>query len=143
MGGETAGATAVLDRLIAAIGAYDLDALVGCFGAGYVNETPAHPQRGFQGRAQVRANWTQIFEGVPDVRAEVVQRAAVADQLWTEWRLSGTRSDGPPFELVGVVLFRVVEQQIVSARFYLEPVERGSDDVDMHTHRVVSGEVGP
>lgn len=132
----------VLDRLVAAVNAHDLEALVDCFAAGYVNETPAHPQRGFQGNAQVRANWTQIFQGVPDVRGEVVQRTVDGDRLWGEWRLSGTRSDELPFELVGVVIYRVADQQIVSARFYLEPVERDSGNIDTHTRRVARGRAG-
>lgn len=65
------GPGAVLQRLLAAINAHDLDALVSCFADGYVNETPAHPQRGFGGSDQVRRNWTQIFAGVPDIRASV------------------------------------------------------------------------
>jgi hypothetical protein len=35
--------------------ARDLEALVACFAPDYRNETPAHPERGFTGREQVRA----------------------------------------------------------------------------------------
>ncbi len=37
----------------------------------------------------------------------------------------------------GVVLFGVTDDAITSARFYLEPVEETSGDVDLHTQRVV------
>ena len=42
----------VLERLVGAINAHDIDALVSCFADDYVNETPVHPQRGFRGNEQ-------------------------------------------------------------------------------------------
>ena len=59
----------MVERLVAATNAHDLDALVACFDEDYENETPVHPGRGFRGRDQVRTNWEQIFAFVPDVRA--------------------------------------------------------------------------
>jgi ketosteroid isomerase-like protein len=127
---------AVVERLVAAVNAHDLDALAACFAGDYRNETPAHPRRGFRGREQVRRNWTQLFEGVPDLRAQVLS-AAEGDRVWTEWDISGTRGDGAPFAMRGVVIFGVGGGLIASARFYLEPVEEASGDVDAHTARVV------
>lgn len=127
----------VLNRLLRAVNDHDLDALVSCFAPDYVNETPAHPERGFRGNHQVRRNWTQILAGVPDLRAQVPRRAGAGDQLWTEWEMSGTRSDGAAFLMRGVVIFETGDDVIRSARFYLEPVEVTSGDVDAHTHRVV------
>ena len=49
---------AVLERLLKAVNAHDLDGLVSCFAGDYVNETPAHPQRGFRGSGQFRTNYT-------------------------------------------------------------------------------------
>lgn len=129
--------TPVLERLLAAANAHDLDGLVACFAPGYVNETPAHPLRGFRGNEQVRTNWTQIFAGVPDFRAEVPRAATDGDTLWTEWDMSGTRPDGVPFRMRGVVIFGVGDDVITSARFYLEPVEETTGNVDAHTHRLV------
>lgn len=60
---------AVLERLLDATNAHDLDALTDCFAVDYANETPAHPDRSFTVREQVRRNWTQIFTGVPDLKA--------------------------------------------------------------------------
>ena len=137
------GPTAVLQRLLAAINAHDLDALVSCFADGYVNETPAHPQRGFRGNDQVRRNWAQIIASVPDIRAVVPRSAAVDDTLWTEWQLSGTRTDGESFLLRGVVIFAVGGAQITAARFYLEPVEDTTGDVTAHTSRLLGTRVDP
>ena len=99
--------------------------------------TPAHPQRGFGGSQQVRRNWSQLFAGVPDLRAEVLATAVDVDRVWAEWDMSGTRRDGGPFAMRGVVIFGVHGDRISSARFYLEPVEETSGDVDAHTARVV------
>ena len=46
------------------------------------------------------------------------------DTTWTEWRWSGTRSDGQAFEMRGVTLFEVTGGQIAGGRLYLEDVER-------------------
>ena len=131
------GAMAVLQRLLAALNAHDLDALVACFADDYVNETPAHPRRGFRGSSQVRTNWTQLFAGVPDLRALVSRTAVDGETLWTEWDISGSRPDGAAFLMRGVVIFGVADNAIASARFYLEPVEETSGGVDVHTHRVL------
>jgi ketosteroid isomerase-like protein len=128
---------AVLQRLLAALNAHDLDVLVSCFADDYVNETPVHPQRSFHGSAQVRTNWRQIFAGVPDLSARVPRAAVDGDALWTEWEMAGTRNDGDAFLMRGMVLFGVTDDAISSARFYLEPVEETSGDVDVHTRRVV------
>jgi hypothetical protein len=132
--------SAVIDRLIHAVNGQDLEGLVSCFADDYVNETPVHPLRGFTGSDQVRTNWTQIFAGVPDIEAAVLRRAESEDRVWTEWDISGTRSeDGGPFLMRGVVIFGISGDVIASARFYLEPAEEASGDVDAHTRRVVTG----
>ena len=130
------GHTPVVDRLVAALNAHDLEAMVGCFAEDYVNETPAHPPRGFRGNGQVRANWTRIFAGVPDLQARVLRRSQDGETLWTEWEMSGNRTDGAAFLMRGVVIFGLRSETIASARFYLEPVEDESGDVDAHTRRV-------
>src|SRR4029077_396647 len=73
--GTEGGPAAMVERLRVATNAHDLEAVVSCFAADYRNETPAHPERGFTGRDQVRRNWEQIFAAVPDVTAEVVRGA--------------------------------------------------------------------
>jgi ketosteroid isomerase-like protein len=124
------GSQAVIERLVLATNEHDLDALVGCFSDDYENETPAHPARGFRGRAQVRRNWEQIFALVPDIRAEVVRSASAADTIWTEWEMRGTRRDGKPHWMRGVIVFGVGEDAIRWARFYLEPVDESDTTAD-------------
>ena len=126
----------VLDRLLAAINAHELEAMVSCFAEDYSNETPVHPPRGFRGQEQVRTNWSQIFAAVPNIQARVVRSSVDGDTLWTEWDIDGDRADGARFLIRGVVIFGIAADTIASARFYLEPVEDTSGDVDTHTRRV-------
>lgn len=119
----------VVQRLVEATNAHDLEALVGCFSEDYVNETPAHPGRGFTGREQVRVNWTHIFAAVPDIRLQLVGQVAVGSTVWCEQEMAGTRRDGSAHLMRGVVIFCVRDEQLASARFFLEPVEQASGDV--------------
>lgn len=131
---------AVIERLVRATNDHDLEALVECFDDAYINETPAHPQRGFRGREQVRRNWTEIFAAVPDIRAHVSRTAVDGDAVWTEWEMSGTRRDGAIFLMRGVIIFSITEDAVASARFYLEPVEQTSGDVDAAVGRMVGSQ---
>ena len=133
---ERPGALQVLERLRAAVDDHDLDALVSCFAENYVNETPAHPRRSFQGLDQVRANWSQIFAGVPDIHARILRRAVDGDIVWSEWEMAGRRADAGEFLMRGVVIFSIAGATITSARFYLEPVEHSSGTADDHARRV-------
>lgn len=123
-------ATGMLARLERATDEHDLDALVDCFAAGYRNETPAHPARGFTGQEQVRTNWEQIFAAVPDLRARVLRSAVHGPAVWSEWELAGTRRDGAEHLMRGVVIFEVADGRATSARFYLEPVDHSGADVN-------------
>jgi ketosteroid isomerase-like protein len=130
-------APSVVERLVGAVNRRDLDELVGCFAEDYVNKTPAHPSRGFRGRDQVRRNWSQILGTVTDLHATVARSCFDANAAWTEWEMSGTRADGKPFLMRGVVIFEVREGSIVSARFYLEPVDATGADVNEAVRAVV------
>ncbi|MGN6162175.1 MAG: nuclear transport factor 2 family protein [Marmoricola sp.] len=116
--------------LVAAVNNHDIDALVACFAEGYLNETPVHPARAFAGPDQVRANWTTIFGAVPDIRASVPASAVDGDTIWTEWEIDGTRRDGSPHHMRGVMIFDVAERQATRVRFYLEPVDEGPADIN-------------
>lgn len=133
----TAEGTRVLERLRRAVDAHDIDALVGCFAERYRNETPAHPGRGFEGRAQVRTNWERIFAAVPDIQAEVLQTSFHDDVVWSEWEMRGTRRDGAAHLMRGVIIFGIADDQAQWARFYLEPVDGGDDGIDGAVGRLV------
>ena len=78
-------------RLNAAMNARDIDAFVALFAPDYDSRQPAHPDRAFTGNEQVRANWTEIFAGVPDFRSELIGAVADGDTLWTRVALAGHR----------------------------------------------------
>jgi len=116
--------TGLVDRLAAAVNAHDLDAVAGLIHEDYRSEQPAHPGRAFAGRAQMLANWEAMFAGIPGFHAEVRRPVQDGDTTWSEWRWSGTRSDGQAFEMCGVTLFEITDGQIAAGRLYMEDVER-------------------
>jgi ketosteroid isomerase-like protein len=132
----------MVERMRQATNDHDLDALVACFAPDYRNETPAHPERDFRGREQVRKNWTQIFAAIPDVSTEVLRCATDGDTVWSEWEHRGTRADGTAHVMRGVVIFGVVDGLASWARFYLEPVQDGGGGVD-HAVRTQVAAGGP
>ena len=130
----------MVERLLRATNAHDLDALVDCFASDYRNETPAHPERGFTGRSQVRKNWEVIFANVPDIAAQVLRCTVDGDTVWSEWEMRGTRRDGGEHLIRGVVIFGIEGDRANWARFYLEPVEAGGGDVNDAVRRAVVAE---
>lgn len=115
----------VAERLDAALNAHDIDAFVACFAEDYDSEQPAHPDRAFTGRAQVRENWSAIFEGVPDFTSELVATAGSGDVEWSEWRWHGTQANGTKLDMAGVIVGGVRGGRLQWARLYVEPVEQG------------------
>ena len=55
----------MIERLVVAMNAHELDAAAGLIHEDYRSEQPAHPSRAFVGRAQMRANWEAMSEGSP------------------------------------------------------------------------------
>ena len=141
LGNET-DPSAVVQRLRAVTNAHDLDAIVACFASDYRNETPAHPARNFVGNEQVRRNWTKILAAIPDISTEILASVVSGKMVWTEWEHRGTRRDGTAHLMRGVVVFGVSDGLIASARFFLEPVEEASGDVDAAVRRQVSVRTG-
>ena len=117
---------AVATSLLDAMNAHDLDAFVSLFAEDYDSEQPVHPDRAFHGREQVRANWSEVFAGVPDFHAELLASTVDGDTAWTEWRWHGTHAaDGSPLEMAGVIILIIRSGRIARARLYVEPVEEG------------------
>jgi uncharacterized protein (TIGR02246 family) len=119
----------VVARLQTAMNAHDVEAFVACFAEDYDSVQPAHPDRAFRGREQVRANWSEVFTGVPDFRAEVVRVTAVGDTAWSEWRWQGTQTDGGRLDMAGVIVFGLRDDRVAWARLYVEPVEEQGEGI--------------
>jgi ketosteroid isomerase-like protein len=134
----TSSAEDVVERLVRATNDHDLEAIVECFAADYVNQTPAHPARGFTGPEQVRRNWAQILVGVPDITVTVLAVATSGETVWSEWEMGGTRRDGGSHLMRGVIIFRTADALIREARFYVEPVDLDSATADEFVRSTVS-----
>ncbi|MEV4317070.1 nuclear transport factor 2 family protein [Actinocrispum sp. NPDC049592] len=126
----------VVERIQRATSDHDLDALAACFTGDYQSEWPVHPARSFGGPEQVRRNWERIFAAVPDLRTEVLTSVTSGDEVWSEWEFSGTRRDGQPFLMRGVIILRVPGERATAARFYLEPVDTEAVDADVAVSRL-------
>ena len=121
----------IMNRLLAAMNAHDLDAFVACFAPEYESLQPAHPSRSFRGSDQVRKNWEGVFAGVPDFSAELVMSAVTDDGVEVgEWRWQGTHTDGSQFGMHGVIVTGVEQNQITWGRLYMEPVEQDGADIN-------------
>ena len=112
----------VVERLAALMNEHDLPGATELIHQDYRSEQPLHPARAFVGRAQMSANWRAMFDGIPDFHAEMLRSVQDGETVWTEWRWTGNRSDGEPFEMRGVTLFEVQQDQIVAGRLYMDEV---------------------
>jgi len=119
-----------MEQLIAAMNRHDAGAVAACVTPDYRSEQPIHPNRGFGGSEQVLANWTSVFEGVPDFHAERVASSSAQGEVWTELRWSGTYRDGSPFRMRGVTVMGLREDKIAWGRLYMEPVEQEGGDIE-------------
>jgi ketosteroid isomerase-like protein len=137
MDSRISSAVALIERLKDAVNRHDLESLAGCFAQDFLNETPVHPARSFQGREQVRKNWAQIFAGVPDIEADILGSSVDGVSAWTEWEMRGTRRDGVRHLMRGVSIFGIGDDRFTSVRFYLEPVEDGGAAVDVAVRKAV------
>jgi ketosteroid isomerase-like protein len=75
-------ALSVLERMDRALNAHDIDAFVNLFTPDYRSEKPAHPDREFGGREQVRENWGGTFQEVPDFQAAPLRSTVSGDVVW-------------------------------------------------------------
>ena len=120
----------VINRLIAAMNAQDLEAAAALFHEDYRSEQPAHPGRAFTGRSQMHANWAAMFAGIPDFHAELISSVDDGDTAWTEWSWTGNRTDRHPFHVRGVAIFEIKDNLISAGRLYLEDVERDGGGIE-------------
>jgi hypothetical protein len=121
----------VVERLDAAFNARDIEAMVALFAPDYDSVQPAHPDRAFSGREQVRENWSAIFAGVPDFRSELVRTCAAGDSVWSEWHWQGTG-----LEIAGVIVMGIHDEQIAWARLFVEPVEQAGAGIEAAVKRM-------
>ena len=127
---------AVLDRVTAAQNAHDLDGMLACFHEDYRSEQPLFPPRTFRGVDQVRANWSALFAGIPDFRADTLGSAVEGDTLFVEVHWTGTKADGSPLDERGVIVMGVSDDRIAWGRLYVDEVARDSAGIDTVVRRM-------
>ena len=120
----------VLERIRDAMNAHDAEGLAALLAEDYRSAQPLHPNRAFGGRAQMLENWTAVFEGVPDFRAELTASSGDGETVWGEWDWRGHHVDGSSFHMRGVTLFVVRDGLVSEGRLYMEPVEAGGGDIE-------------
>jgi hypothetical protein len=121
----------VTNQLLAAMNSQHLDAFVACFAPDYRSEQPVHPSRAVEGSDKVRKNWASVLAGVPDFSAELLASASTGDGIEiSEWRWSGTYTDGSPFAMCGVTVMGIEDERIVWGRLYMETLEPDGADID-------------
>ena len=124
----------VIERMAEALNRHDLEAFLECFDSNYRSEQPAHPNRGFGGKEQVRKNWSAMFESFPDFKAQLLRYTTDEGVVWSEWHWTATG-----LNMAGVTIFGVEEDQIVWGRLYVEAVEENGQDID-EAMRTITGE---
>jgi ketosteroid isomerase-like protein len=137
---DVADPRAVVERLTAAQNAHDLEGMLACFHENYRSEQPMYPARTFQGVDQVRSNWSELLQNIPDFHSETIRSAVDADTVFVEVRWTGTKPDGAPFEERGVLIMGIREERIAWGRLYAEEVEREGADIDAVVRRMAGTE---
>ncbi|HEU4907622.1 MAG TPA: nuclear transport factor 2 family protein [Propionibacteriaceae bacterium] len=127
---------AVTERLLEVLNAHDLEGQLALFNEDYRSEQPAHPARTFSGRAQVRENWSKLYESISDFRAELLRLAVIGQEEWSEWIWRGTKEDGTPLEERGVTIWGIRNGKIAWGRLYLEETEREGADITETVRRI-------
>ena len=120
----------ILERLMEAQNSHDADRFASYFTEDHRSDQPAHPSRTFSGRAQVLENWSSVFAGVPDFRAELLASCSDGNVEWGEVDWHGHHTDGSPFAMRGVIIATIRDERITAGRLYVEPVEHSAEDID-------------
>jgi ketosteroid isomerase-like protein len=134
--GTPLGSPSVIERLHIAQNQHDLEAFLDCLAPEYESEQPVHPDRAFQGREQVRKNWSALFTSLPDFGSELLRATYDGEAWWAEWRWSGTRSDGTQLDMRGVTIFGARDDLITWGRLYMESVEAEGAGIDAQVQRM-------
>ncbi|MGZ4426545.1 MAG: nuclear transport factor 2 family protein [Nocardioidaceae bacterium] len=135
--------TGIHERLRDATNSHDAAQLASLCAEDYQSAQPLHPSRAFGGRAQVLANWSAVFEGVPDFTAELVASSVDGETEWGEWDWRGRHADGSPFAMRGVTIFVVRDGLIVEGRLYMEPVGLEGGDIDVAVQELYKPPAAP
>ena len=122
--------TTVSERVRDAQNSHDAVRMAALFAPDYRSAQPVHPGRDFTGREQVFANWSAVFEGVPDFSSELLAVTESGGVEWAEWSWQGHHVDGSVFAMRGVTILVIRDELIADGRLYMEPVEAIAQTID-------------
>ncbi len=117
----------ILEALLDAFNAHDLDAIMRFFVEDCVLEMPRGPGpagRRFEGRDGVRDGLAGRFAGIPDVHYGDDRHWVSGNRACSEWLLTGTTTAGERIEVRGCDLFEFRDDKIVRKDSYWKIVER-------------------
>lgn len=100
--------TAFLQAFADAWNRHDIDALMSFMTDDCVFEASGGPEvcgTRYEGRAAVRAGYTEVFATFPDAHWADPRHFVYGDRAVSEWTFTGTRADGARFEVNGCDLF--------------------------------------
>ena len=112
---------AVLERVLDAFNAHDLDAIMACFAEDCVLEMPRGPERWgarAEGKPAVRALLATRFTGLPDVKYAGLSHFVDGDMGISRWRITGTTPAGVRVDVHGCDFYRFREGEIISKDSY-------------------------
>jgi hypothetical protein len=107
----------VVDQQIAAYNRRDIDGFVACYAE---NAKVVQPDGSLlaSGRDEIRVRYGELFEGSPNLRAEITSRIEVGGVVIDEERVTGFVLPGMPSEIHAAVVYRVAEGLIQDAHLY-------------------------
>ncbi|MEO0382671.1 MAG: nuclear transport factor 2 family protein [Pseudomonadota bacterium] len=98
----------LLDRFAAAWNAHDVETLVDCMtddGVFYGSVGPQPDGASSRGISALRAGFSAVWEMFPDAAWNDINHILAGDRAVTEWRFTGTRSDGTSVDVRGTDIF--------------------------------------
>jgi hypothetical protein len=104
----------VVQALVDAVNARDLDRTVACFSANAVLQDDAGNAFA-QGREAIRTLYAQIFAHSPDAHADIRSRIHVGPWVVDEEQASGFVLEGFPPNFHAVFIYRVEDDKIVKS----------------------------
>jgi ketosteroid isomerase-like protein len=107
---------AVLERMLDAFNAHDLDAIMSLFAEDCVFESPRGPDawgRRFEGQAAVRERLGARFTTIPDVHYGDGGHFVSGDRGVSEWTLTGTTTEGVRLNVRGCDIWTFRDDKVV------------------------------
>jgi len=116
----------VLEQMLDAFNAHDLDTIMSLFAEDCVFESPRGPDpwgRRSVGKEEVARGLAARFEGIPDVQYRDGDHFVAGDRGLSEWTLAGTTVEGERVEVRGCDLWTFRGDRIVRKDSFWKIVE--------------------